>query len=1156
MATFISNVNTGKLRSTSVTGGTGVTINAGDSTKIDFDVQGYVIDPNTGDRTDVSCTLTAQSIPNIATQIETYVIIGSTGVPEYLDEPPTTEQMSTHLTHWVVVHADFTTVQFVNNLEWNSEQLGDQVVQQWEVFRYLKSGLNLAAGTGGLKFTRQAGVLFRKGIGTSKTEKNTRSYLDAVDTDFQYRLSDGTQLPATTDINTQLLESPLGTQAVVPNNKFTAQAIFMFPSGQIRIQPGQTVYDTLGEAIDGTNTDPFTLEDNIRDNGIQLGWLIVKKGTVNLSNASNAKFINSGLTGGGGSAVVSPTMQNSYDVSVQPQVTTSAVKGSVQYRSYDNTSRIQEWLDSNDNIKLSIDAAGNLDLNGTLTNRIQGVNATDYGVRVRDFGNTEDLFRVQGDGFTYAKKYDVSAAEGYYQGGDLMLYSNSSDEVIRVGYLAGVLSNVTQQTALGRNAGYNSSGNGQIAVGRSAGLGNTADNQVTIGNFAGESNSGIFFTGLGPSAGRGNSGNYLVAVGSNAGRSNTADFLVALGLNSGYFNEGASVVAIGSNTARNNLGSSNVFIGTSAGYRLNNGVTVNTNSSQSLYLGSNTRSSALTTVNENVLGYAALGNGNNTFTFGNSSITRNYFHGAIQTKIQGTTIGHYGVRIRDFADTEDLFRVTGDGYTYTKLLNTGTITSVADLTTVTNVGEFQRIMLNDNGNTIINYQKSVWNGSTYTSTNTGLFLGRSAGFNNKAINVGLLAGYAAGQYNTGNYLGIAAGYRTARFNTGERIGAILGYETGQYNIGTYIGGIIGMNSAKFNTGSQIGLFGGYDSGAYNVGSNIGGAVGRNTLKWNTGASLGLVGGYFTGEYNIGANLGALIGSSAGRYNTGANNVIGHTSHSEFQEDTANAKTFDNTDIDTVNKTITITAHGFGTAGNYVNLKFTQGTSTITGLSDGQIIQCKVLDANTLIYSELLSSGQYRHTNNITNAGTGTGHTFTPQFKYTNVNILGNNVQPSQSNTNYIGNTSSEFNIFSGELYTQLKGTASTDFGVRVRDFADTEDVFSVTGDRVTKAISLQTIERADIKGAVYKSIRTVTTTQSVAEEDHTLEVTANTIALTLPDATLEAGRELVFKNRGLGVVTVDTVSAQTIDGNITRVLNTDEFIRVQSNGSNWIIISQ
>ena len=79
---------------------------------------------------------------------------------------------------------------------------------------------------------------------------------------------------------------------------------------------------------------------------------------------------------------------------------------------------------------------------------------------------------------------------------------------------------------------------------------------------------------------------------------------------------------------------------------------------------------------------------------------------------------------------------------------------------------------------------------------------------------------------------------------------------------------------------------------------------------------------------------------------------------------------------------------------------------------------------------------------------------------------------------------------------------------------------------------------------------------TIQNSDYTIECTANTFTVTLPTAVGIAGKVFVIKNTGLGVITVATTSAQTIDGQTTKVLATQfSGTTVQSNGSNYIVLS-
>ena len=71
-----------------------------------------------------------------------------------------------------------------------------------------------------------------------------------------------------------------------------------------------------------------------------------------------------------------------------------------------------------------------------------------------------------------------------------------------------------------------------------------------------------------------------------------------------------------------------------------------------------------------------------------------------------------------------------------------------------------------------------------------------------------------------------------------------------------------------------------------------------------------------------------------------------------------------------------------------------------------------------------------------------------------------------------------------------------------------------------------------------------------------IDCTDNSFIVTLPTAANLVGDNAIFtiKNSGNGLITVNTLSSQTIDGELTQVLQPKNSITIMSNGSNYIII--
>lgn len=85
-----------------------------------------------------------------------------------------------------------------------------------------------------------------------------------------------------------------------------------------------------------------------------------------------------------------------------------------------------------------------------------------------------------------------------------------------------------------------------------------------------------------------------------------------------------------------------------------------------------------------------------------------------------------------------------------------------------------------------------------------------------------------------------------------------------------------------------------------------------------------------------------------------------------------------------------------------------------------------------------------------------------------------------------------------------------------------------------------------------------TANYTTTADDHLVNVTANSIDITLETAVGCAGRVHEIINTGSGTVTMKTTSAQTISGSASGALTLAQWksMTVKSDGSNWLIISQ
>jgi len=174
-------------------------------------------------------------------------------------------------------------------------------------------------------------------------------------------------------------------------------------------------------------------------------------------------------------------------------------------------------------------------------------------------------------------------------------------------------------TAVGQQSlTSNTTGTGNTAMGLGALLNNTTANYSTAVGYAAltSNTTGVINTAIGTSALASNTtGGSNVAIGYSTLNSNTT---------------ASNNTAVGRDAlTANTTGGNNIALGFFAGRYITGGVTSNITSSNSVYLGSNTNAKADGDTNEIIIGYGVTGNGSNTATIGNSSITANYFTGSV-----------------------------------------------------------------------------------------------------------------------------------------------------------------------------------------------------------------------------------------------------------------------------------------------------------------------------------------------------------------------------------------------------------------------------------------------------------------------------------------------------------------------------------------------
>lgn len=294
--------------STGVLVGGALSINGGDNTK--FDMAGGVYGFVSYDETTASPernilfkdAVTAQTVTNIATALVTYVGVDSTGTIIQSITPFTNTQRRIIAQVGVLVHSNHVNLNAINDIAAPVRASISQLFDFMTAIGPLNiSGNGLSANGANLSINKTSGTVFKLGSTFQLTPLNPHLISLAAlvaPASMRYRLSNSTEYASTAFLDPTNFESPLGTRVNLSSaNKFSVQRIALFTSNLIRIQYGQAEYNSMAEAEAAIPTQTFTLEANIAENGILIGYAILRRSTTDLTNTSDAKLIAVGKFG-------------------------------------------------------------------------------------------------------------------------------------------------------------------------------------------------------------------------------------------------------------------------------------------------------------------------------------------------------------------------------------------------------------------------------------------------------------------------------------------------------------------------------------------------------------------------------------------------------------------------------------------------------------------------------------------------------------------------------------------------------------------------------------------------------------------------------------------------------------------------------------------
>jgi hypothetical protein len=315
---------------------------------------------------------TGITITNIATADATYILLTSASTITQQTTFPTPQQRRENILLGKVVHPSRTSILNVNNTVDFDVSPMSALRDLWTPIRLINQGVIPSANTG-LTINTTAGTLWGNGVGWVSNQLNPDSVSISAKTpaSFFYRTQTGGTSGSVSVIDPTkydvggVITSMGGAGADDSSN----QRIYLYPTGVINILYGQHKYTNLAAAVAAIQSETFVVYPNAETTGILIGVLSVRNDIVAdgeaLTNTDYAKFTlvsKFGESFGGTGGLSTTTLQQAYDNSTTPEITTNSTLGPLSVKN----------------------GAGTLD---NVTNVFEGVNAT---------GTTTSIIRADG----------------------------------------------------------------------------------------------------------------------------------------------------------------------------------------------------------------------------------------------------------------------------------------------------------------------------------------------------------------------------------------------------------------------------------------------------------------------------------------------------------------------------------------------------------------------------------------------------------------------------------------------------------------------------------------------------------------------------------------------------------------------------------------
>lgn len=337
-----------------------------DTTKFDIAAgSGIFVDAHTNPLNPTITTISwtafiAQTPTFIATNSVSFVGINVSGAVVQKASPFSSSERRDLVTNGLLAHNDNVNIQSIIDQSFPVLNPVNQLIDLFQAIGTVNTDGNVFSANGAnLNMDKSAGEVVGPSANPADLkDPHTKATISATAmTFFRSVLTAGSfeVSPGFTEIDAENFNDPTLGLVTVPNNQW--QIIRVFYVGQSEttvIQQGQATYSSLAEAEAALNTEEFNKDPALVNVPLR-SQILVRQGTTDLTNTTNAKFINASKidlgvgAGGGGASTSTTTLQGAYDNGAEPEIETNSVRNAVSLKQGSGASvNLLEFIDPAD----------------------------------------------------------------------------------------------------------------------------------------------------------------------------------------------------------------------------------------------------------------------------------------------------------------------------------------------------------------------------------------------------------------------------------------------------------------------------------------------------------------------------------------------------------------------------------------------------------------------------------------------------------------------------------------------------------------------------------------------------------------------------------------------------------------------------------------